>query len=80
MRITEQDKHTFQKVVDFMERMDGNGIFYTILEDLEQIETKELITEILDIFTRWKNDLNSSSDPRYKTICNFELDLISIII
>lgn len=80
MRVSERDKRTFQKVVDFMERMDGNGVFYTILEDLGQIETKELITEILDIFTHWKNDLNSPSDPRYKAICNFELDLISMII
>lgn len=35
MRITEQDKRTFQKVVDFMQRMDQNGVYYTIMEDLE---------------------------------------------
>ena len=27
MKITEQDKRTFQKVVDFMQRMDQNGIY-----------------------------------------------------
>lgn len=35
MRITEQDKRTFKKVVDFMQRMDQNGVYYTILEDLD---------------------------------------------
>ena len=41
MRITEQDKRTFKKVVDFMQRMDQNGVYYTILEDLEYINPKE---------------------------------------
>lgn len=27
MRITEQDKRTFKKVVDFMQRMDQNGVY-----------------------------------------------------
>ena len=79
MRITEQDKHTFKKVVDFMQRMDQNGVYYTILEDLEYISPKELIAEILDIFNRWKIDLHSVSDPKYKAICNFEFDLITML-
>lgn len=49
MRITEQDKRTFKKVVDFMQRMDQNGVYYTILEDLEYISPKELIAEILEL-------------------------------
>lgn len=59
MRITEQDKRTFKKVVDFMQRMDQNGVYYTILEDLEYINPKELIAEILETFKQWKSDINS---------------------
>ena len=55
MRITEQDKRTFKKVVDFMQRMDQNGVYYTILEDLEYINPKELIAEILETFKQWKS-------------------------
>lgn len=79
MRLTEKDKRTFQKVVDFMERMDGNGVYYTILEDLETVKPKQIILEILEIFTRWKIDLHSVSDPKYKAICKFEFDLISML-
>lgn len=78
MRITEQDKRTFRKVVDFMQRMDQNGVYYTILEDLE-FSPKELITEILEIFRQWKSDINSAHDPKYKAICNFEFDLIAML-
>lgn len=79
MRLTEKDKRTFQKVVDFMERMDGNGVYYTILEDLETVKPKQIILEILEIFTRWKIDLHSASNPKYKAICKFEFDLISML-
>ncbi len=79
MRITEQDKRTFRKVVDFMQRMDQNGVYYTILEDLEYISPKELIAEILEIFKQWKSDINSAHDPKYKAICNFEFDLIAML-
>lgn len=79
MRITEQDKRTFQKVVDFMQRMDQNGVYYTIMEDLELINHKTIIVEILDIFRQWKSDINSPKDPKYKAICNFEFDLIAML-
>lgn len=79
MRITEQDKRTFQKVVDFMQRMDQNGVYYTIMEDLELINQKTIIAEILDIFRQWKSDINSAHDPKYKAICNFEFDLIAML-
>lgn len=79
MRITEQDKRTFKKVVDFMQRMDQNGVYYTILEDLEYISPKELIAEILETFRQWKSDINSTHDPKYKAICNFEFDLIAML-
>lgn len=79
MKITEHEKQTFQKVVDFMQRMDQNGVYYTILEDLEYISIKELIFEILETFRQWKNDLNNAHDPKYKAICNFEYDLISML-
>jgi hypothetical protein len=79
MRITEQDKRTFQKVADFMQRMDQNGVYYTIMEDLELINHKTIIAEILDIFRQWKSDINSPKDPKYKAICNFEFDLIAML-
>lgn len=79
MRISEQDKRTFEKIVDFMEHIDRNGSFYTILEELNQNTIKELATEILEIFRRWKADIGSESDPKYKAICNFEMELIAII-
>lgn len=79
MRITEQDKRTFKKVVDFMQRMDQNGVYYTILEDLEYISPKELIAEILETFRQWKSDINNEHDPKYKAICNFEFDLITML-
>lgn len=79
MKLTENDKNTFRKVVDFMQRMDQNGVYYSILEDLETVSHKILIAEILDIFNRWKIDLHSVSDPKYKAICKFEFDLISML-
>ena len=63
MRITEQDKRTFKKVVDFMQRMDQNGVYYTILEDLEYISPKELIAEILETVRQSKS---TESRNRYK--------------
>lgn len=79
MGITENDKRTFQKIVDFMQRMDQNGVYYTIMEDLNYINTKEIIKEILMIFHQWKEDLNNVEDLKYKAICNFELDLIAML-
>lgn len=79
MRITENDKRTFQKIVDFMQRMDQNGVYYTIMEDLNYINQKEIIKEILMIFHQWKEDLNNVEDLRYKAICNFEFDLITML-
>lgn len=79
MRITEQDKRTFKKVVDFMQRMDQNGVYYSIMEDLETVSHKTLIAEILEIFSRWKIDLHNVNDPKYKAICNFEFDLIAML-
>lgn len=79
MKITEQDKRTFKKVINFMQHMDQNGVYYTILEDLEYISMKELIFEILETFRQWKNDLNNAHDPKYKAICNFEFDLIAML-
>lgn len=79
MRIAEQDKRIFQKVIDFMQCMDQNGVYYTIMEDLELTNQKEIIAEILDIFRQWKSDINSLENPKYKAICNFELDLISML-
>lgn len=79
MKITEQDKRTFKKVINFMQHMDQNGVYYTILEDLEYISMKELILEILETFRQWKNDLNNAHDSKYKAICNFEFDLIAML-
>lgn len=79
MKLTEHEKRTFQKVVDFMQRMDQNGVYYSILEDLEYISPKEIILEILETFRQWKRDINSAHDPKYKAICNFEFDLITML-
>lgn len=79
MKLTEHEKRTFQKVVDFMQRMDQNGVYYSILEDLEYISPKEIILEILETFKQWKRDINSAHDPKYKAICNFEFDLIAML-
>lgn len=79
MKLTEHEKRTFQKVIDFMQRMDQNGVYYSILEDLEYISPKEIILEILEIFKQWKSDINSAHDPKYKAICNFEFDLIVML-
>ena len=79
MRITEQDKCTFKKVVDFMQHMDQNGVYYTIMEDLELINNKTIIAEILETFRQWKSNINSAHDPKYKAICNFEFDLIAML-
>lgn len=79
MRLPEHDKNTFIKVVDFMQRIDQNGIYYTILEDLEYISPKELIAEILETFRQWKTDIGGANDPKYKAICNFEFDLINML-
>lgn len=79
MTVTEQDKRTFQKIVNFMQHIDQNGVYYTILEDLGHINTKELIFEILDIFKQWKIDIHNAHDPKYKAICNFEFDLIKML-
>lgn len=79
MGITENDKRTFQKIVDFMQRMDQNGVYYTIMEDLNYINQKEIIKEILMIFHQWKEDLNNVEDLKYKAICNFEFDLIAML-
>ena len=59
---------------------DGDiGVYYTILEDLEYINPKELIAEILETFKQWKSDINSAHNPKYKAICNFEFDLIAML-
>lgn len=79
MSIKEKDKRTFERIVSFMERQDANGEYYSILEDLEMVNIKDLIMEIMDIFRRWKSDLNCTSDPKYKAICNFEFDLIAML-
>lgn len=77
--ITEAEKHTFQKVIDFMQCMDGNGIYYTIMEDLDYINKYELITEILNVFRQWKNKIINSRNETYKAICVFEYELIAML-
>lgn len=79
MSIKEKDKRTFERIVSFMERQDANGEYYSILEDLEMVNIKDLIMKIMDIFRRWKSDINCASDPKYKAICNFEFDLIAML-
>ena len=79
MKLTTKDKNTFQKVVDCMQRMNQNGVYYSIMEDLETVSHKILIAEILEIFSRWKIDLHSVNDPKYKAICNFEIAMVTML-
>lgn len=41
MRITEQDKRTFKKVVDFMQRMDQNGVYYILFWKIWNISARK---------------------------------------
>lgn len=79
MKLSKSERQIFKRTVDFMQRVDPNGIYYTILEDLERVNPEELIVEILEILRRWKEDIHCPLNTKYRAISALELELILIL-
>lgn len=79
MKLSKSERQVFKCAVDFMQRIDPNGVYYTILEDLECANPEELIIEILKIFSRWKEDIHHPLNTKYRAISKFENELILIL-
>lgn len=72
--------NTLRRVLEFMQRNDNNGEYYTYLDDFQAgaMSINDIINDILPILQRWRNDIGFSKAPAALAILRLEYDLLMI--
>lgn len=70
-----------ESVLIYMERLDPNGDYITYIDDIEAglIDFREAVVNLIQICQRWKKDIASRYDPKYKGISRQQTILAALI-